>query len=110
MPESKTYTMRGRNKPLEQIKIARERISILFEEAESAAKKKKTEYANRYVHMARRIGMRYNVRIPSNLRRKFCRRCKKFLYPGLSSMLMEEKNFLRVECLNCGKIMKYKVA
>ncbi len=100
--------MRGRNKPIEQIKIAKQRIIILFDQAEKAAKKKKKTFADRYVEMARKIGMRYNVRIPSELRRKFCRKCKKYLHKELSADIKEEKGFLKITCLSCGKKMHYK--
>ena len=101
--------MRGRNKPIDQVKIAKSRIKILFEEAEKAAKSKESNFANRYVHLARKIGMRYNVGIPSELRRKFCRKCKKYLYSGLTSEQKEEKGFLKVKCLSCDKTMCYKL-
>lgn len=101
--------MRGRNKPINQIKIAKERINILFKEADKAAKNKKIEMANRYINIARKIGMRYNVRISTELRRKFCRKCKKFLYPNLSSNEKEEKGFLIIVCKNCDKKMHYKL-
>ncbi|MBI4895696.1 MAG: ribonuclease P [Candidatus Aenigmarchaeota archaeon] len=100
--------MRGRNKPIDQIKIAKERIVILFDQAEKAAESKKKGSADRYVEMARKIGMRYNVRIPSNLRRKFCRKCKRFLYKNLSADIKEEKGFLKITCINCGKKMQYR--
>ena len=46
--------MRDSNK-----KIVNERIKILFEEAE-----KNSDYSNRYVYLARKLSMRYNVKIP----------------------------------------------
>lgn len=101
--------MRGRNKPIEHIKIAKERITILFDQAEEAAEKKKKASADRYVEMARKIGMRYNVRIPSTMRRKYCRKCKKFLYKDLSADIKKEKGFLIIICKNCGKKMQYKL-
>lgn len=101
--------MRGRNKPIEQVKLARARIKILFSEAETAAKKKRKTLADRYVFLARKIGMRYNVRIPSEYRRQFCRKCKRFLYPELSCSRVEEKGYLKIKCLNCGKRMHYRI-
>ena len=101
--------MRSRQKPADQVKIAKERIAILFGQADQSAKKGKIEYANRYVQLARKIGMRYNVRLPSNYRRKFCRKCKKYLHPGISSEQSQKKGFMIIKCLSCSRIMKYKL-
>ena len=81
----------------------------MVNEAEKSAKSGDISYANRYLSIARRIGMRYNIGTPGNLRKKFCRKCKKYLYPGLSSEEKEEKGFLKIKCLNCSKIMQYIV-
>ena len=59
-----------------QKKIASERINILFRLA-SEEFKKHPERSNRYVELARKIGMRYNVRIPKLLKRRFCKKCHK---------------------------------
>jgi len=61
---------RGR-KPLWQQKIARERIQILFSLAEKEIKKH-PERSRRYIELARKLGLRYNVRLPRELKRKFC--------------------------------------
>ncbi|MBI5332389.1 MAG: ribonuclease P [Candidatus Aenigmarchaeota archaeon] len=101
--------MRSRQKPADQVKIAKERIAMLFNHAEQSAKKGRIEYANRYIHLARKIGMRYNVRLPSNYRRRFCRQCKKYLCNGVSSEETQEKGFLKIKCLNCSRVMRYKL-
>ena len=61
--------MRDSNK-----KIVNERIKILFEEAE-----KNSDYSNRYVYLARKLSMRYNVKIPKLLKIKFCKNCYNYL-------------------------------
>ncbi|MFH0837555.1 MAG: ribonuclease P [Candidatus Aenigmatarchaeota archaeon] len=101
--------MRSRQKPADQVKIAKERIALLFSQAEQSAKKGKIAYANRYVQLARKIGMRYNVRMPSDYRRRFCRQCKKYLHVGLSSEERQEKGFLKIRCLSCNRLMSYKL-
>ena len=52
------------------VNIAGERIDILFNLAEEEAKAHKFQRANRYVDLARKIGMRYNVRVPSQYKRR----------------------------------------
>lgn len=93
---------RGR-KPEYQLKIARERISILFDEAEKMAKEDKA-LARRYVQLARKIGMRYNVRLPRELKRKYCKYCKNLL---LDSQHRLKKGILVIKCKSCGRIIRY---
>ncbi|MCD6381752.1 MAG: hypothetical protein J7L43_02120 [Candidatus Aenigmarchaeota archaeon] len=90
-------------------KIAKERIQILFEEAEKAAKKDRFELADRYVELARKIGMRYNVRIPRELKRRFCKYCYTYLYPGKTAEVKidSKKKVVKVKCLKCGKVMNF---
>ncbi len=99
---------RSRSKPPEQIKIAKERIEILFEEASKMVKEDK-KLANRYVQLARKIGMRYNVKISHEFRRKMCRKCKSYLYSGITSVQRVGGGFLRIKCLACGRINRYPI-
>jgi len=57
---------RSRKKPEKQIKIAKERIRILFKNAEKEFHKN-PELSHRWVQMARKIATRYNIRIPREL-------------------------------------------
>jgi len=56
-------------------RIAQERMDILFRLAEREALQRREARARRYVDLARRIGMRYNVRIPAEFKRRFCKGC-----------------------------------
>jgi len=56
-------------KPEQHIKIARERILILLDLAEKEFKKH-PERSRRYVELARKISLRYNVRLSKQLKRK----------------------------------------
>jgi len=85
-----------------QKKIAKERIEKLFSMAEGSPR------ADRYVEMARKIAMRYNIRIPPRLKRKFCSKCYKFLTPNNSTVRTSRKEkAVIVKCLNCGAVMRY---
>jgi ribonuclease P protein subunit RPR2 len=99
--------MRG-SKPEWQIKIARERIAILFEEARRIVAQDK-KLANRYVALARRIGMRYNVRIPHALKRHICKGCKAYLAPA-TARYSTKGGVLRITCKACGRINRYPLA
>ena len=96
--------MRG-SKPEWQTKIAKERIAILFDEARTIAGDDK-KLANRYVELARRIGMRYNVRLPGELKKHVCKKCKSYLAPSTARFSTKNK-ILRIQCLACKRINRY---
>ena len=54
--------------------IALERINELFSQAEKVFRKS-PDLADRYVELARKIGMKYKTRIPPELKRQFCKHC-----------------------------------
>lgn len=88
-------------KPEYQLRIAKERIKILFNEAEQA----EPELAKRYMKLAKKIGMRYNVRL-GTLKRRFCRHCFSFFAAGNSRRRMKS-GIMNVTCLGCGRITRY---
>jgi ribonuclease P protein subunit RPR2 len=95
---------RGRRKPEQHLKIAKERIQILFSLAEKEFKKH-PDRSKRYIELARKIGLRYNVRLPKELKRKFCKNCNVLLIPGATSSvrLDSKKKVLNIKCLKCEK-------
>ncbi len=99
---------RGR-KPGWQRRIARERINILFRLAEKTLAKH-PERSRRYVELARKIGLRYNVRLPKRLKRRFCKRCNTLLVPGRTCEVRVKEKILMVRCLNCSKIYRYPLS
>lgn len=92
---------RSRKKPEYQLRIAKERIELLFEQAE---KTKDAEMARRYVKLAKKIGMRYNVRIPKHLKRKYCKYCYSML-PASGRRL--KNGIVTIKCLCCNKTIRY---
>jgi ribonuclease P protein subunit RPR2 len=94
-----------RRKPEYHIKIAKERIDILFGLAEKELKKH-PERSRRYVELARKIGMRYNVRL-TKYKRKFCKNCNTLLKPGYTSEQRTDKGAIVIKCLKCNKIHRY---
>lgn len=88
------------------VQIARERIDILMTEADQAALAGRMELADRYVDLARRVGMRYNVRVPTTYRRRFCRGCYRYLQPGASSRTRLSRGRVVTTCLRCGHVSR----
>lgn len=88
-------------------KMAAKRIEILFKKAESAALAGEVNRANRYTHLARKIGMRYNVTIPSQYRRRFCKRCYSYLMPSVTCRARVRNGMVVTRCSECGYINRY---
>lgn len=89
----------------EQKEIAKERINLLFEKADKNFNKNKS-LANRYVTLARKISMKTNTKIPSELKRKFCKKCHKYIKPGINARIRIDKGKIIVTCLECKNIFR----
>jgi len=63
--------------------------------------------ADRYVHLARKIGMRYNVRVPRKYRMYYRRKCDSFLLPGVNAEYRLNNGKITVRCLKCGHIYRH---
>lgn len=98
--------MRSRKKPESWQIIARERMQILFGLAERELEKH-PERAKRYVKLAQKIGMRYNVRPTKGMR--FCRKCFTPLKPGVNCRIRarKDKQAVIVTCLACGSVSRH---
>jgi len=94
-------------KKSQEKRVALERIETLFEMAENEAMKSNWTRANRYVDLARTIGMRYNVTPGPDLRRKFCRGCGTFLLPSTTARIRVGGGRVVCTCLKCGRITRY---
>ena len=88
-------------------KIARERIETLFNFSREMVLRGEYDLSRRYILLARRISMKYNVRIPSKLKRMFCKKCHIFLYPGITSQVRINRGKVTITCLLCGNIRRY---
>ena len=90
-----------------QTKIARERIEILLDLAEKEFKNH-PERSRRYVELARKIGMRCNVRLTTGQKGKFCKKCNQLLIPKKTCEIKTDPNkkFMEIKCLNCGSVYR----
>ena len=88
--------------------IALERISILFENAMEILVRD-PELAQHYTDLARKIGMRYKVKMPTIYRRMICKGCKDLILPGVNCIVRTRTNrepHIVITCLNCGSYMR----
>lgn len=88
-----------RDKKRESI-IAKDRVVYLIKRAEEW-KNKDYELARRYVELAKKIAMKYRVRVPRSLKAVYCKKC---LYPYKSGRfrVRVRKGRVIITCLNCG--------
>ncbi|MFP4112113.1 MAG: ribonuclease P protein component 4 [Candidatus Woesearchaeota archaeon] len=88
-----------------QKEIARQRIKELFKEAHTAFHDKSLgkEYSDRYVALARKIAMKYNIRMTSEQKRKFCKHCYSYLEPGYNARVRAREGKMVYFCENCKK-------
>jgi len=87
-------------------RVALERIEILFRLAEQEAIQRRADRARRYVDLARRIGMRYNVRMPAALKRRFCKSCHTYFVPSLNARVRVGRGHLVITCTACGAVQR----
>jgi len=85
-------------------KIALERIELLF----GLAAKAENKLADRYIYFARKISMRYNLKIPENLKKMFCHHCYIYFNPRRFTVRTNAKNrAIEYNCSVCGKVTRY---
>lgn len=83
--------------------IAKERIDILVK---SALKEKDEALAARQAQQAKKIAMRFRVRLPYEARQLYCKKCKAFIVPGRGARVRvgsrAKTRAIRITCLQCG--------
>ncbi|RLI96685.1 MAG: ribonuclease P [Candidatus Aenigmatarchaeota archaeon] len=92
--------------PAKEKKIGKERIERLFKLAAEDFHEH-PERADRKVELARKIAMRYNIRLPRDLKRKYCKKCYKYLEPNVNCIVKKRPGYTTVKCLLCGNVSKY---
>ena len=91
-----------------QLEIAKKRIDNLFSQARERFETNPA-LAHRYVALARKIAIRFNIRLGRTYKRHFCRRCYHYLVPGANSRVRTNKKqkALIIKCIDCGHISRY---
>ncbi len=97
------YQNERRNK-----EIALTRVKTLFTQAEEVFSKNPA-LAHRYVTLARKIAMKLKIRMPSELKRKYCKHCYKFLMPGVNARIRTRSGKVVISCLECKKFMRIMI-
>ena len=90
-----------------QTDTAKERIDSLYSMAFDMVRSGDLPLARRYTTLARKIGMRYTVRIPTTYRRRTCRGCMVPLIASRTARIRFGSGRETVTCLECGHISRY---
>jgi ribonuclease P protein subunit RPR2 len=83
--------------------IAAQRILILFDSAISNARNN-PKLAERQAQIARQISMRFKIKMPWQIQTSFCKKCKKFIVPSISSRVRIGRSSvksIRITCNFC---------
>ena len=98
----KTKRSRGQKSPWIK-ELVLKRIDSLFEQAASTFRLNAPR-ARRYMKLAMELSKKYNTTIPKHLKKKMCRKCFTYLYPGITLKVRKPKNkkIMLYVCTHCG--------
>ena len=82
--------------------IAIKRTEILFNNAISNAKNNPS-LAQKQAEIAKKISMKFKITMPFEIRSNFCKKCKKFIAPGITSKIRlgSKPKSIRITCSYC---------
>ena len=95
-------------RPKFQEKLARDRINKLFHLFDSKNFNAQIN-PKKCINFVKLIGQRYNQRLPSSHRLKFCRRCSNKFSSDNSRFRISKKGWRSISCLECGTIYRFKI-
>ena len=88
-------------------RIATQRIRELFNQAD-AVFSSNPALANRYVQLARKIAMRFKIRLAKKYKRKFCKHCYTYL-AGANSRIRIQNRKVVIFCVSCKKFTRIPI-
>ncbi|HJO01656.1 MAG: ribonuclease P [Candidatus Woesearchaeota archaeon] len=85
--------------------LALAEISDILSKAEEVFDEK-PDLADKYAKKARRVALKYKLKLPLKFKRRICKNCYGFLVPGKNLRVRTRKGHIVYYCLNCKKIMR----
>ncbi|MCC7574705.1 ribonuclease P [Candidatus Woesearchaeota archaeon] len=86
---------------------AEKRIRELFDQANKFLSVKQ-EYADNCVKLARKIALKYKVSFSKEQKQQYCKNCGTYLTPAKTSRIRVSDGKIKILCLNCKHISRYK--
>jgi len=59
--------------------------------------------------LAKRMSTKFRVRLPYEIRQLYCKKCKRFIVPGVNARVRVGRanvKAVRITCLNCGHVYR----
>ena len=88
--------------------LAIQRIEILLRNALETAKLD-AELAQKQAMLAKKISTKFRIRLPYEIRQLYCKKCKRFIVPGLNARVRIGRTnvkAVRITCLKCGHVYR----
>ncbi len=101
----KKRSRKGKGKSLVlSLEEVKDKVIWLLEEANRLIRED-YELAQEYANRAKRIQMRTRIKFPSQWKKRFCKHCKIFLYPGVNCQvrLSSTNKVIAIKCSECNK-------
>jgi ribonuclease P protein subunit RPR2 len=96
----------GMRKSPGTINVASQRIAELFRQAEDQFDAH-PELSKRYVALARKIAMKYNIRFDRAQKMMFCKNCDSYLRKGKNASLRVRDGRVILRCTDCGFVRRF---
>jgi len=81
--------------------IALERMEILIRNA-ILNSRTNPSLAQRQATLAKKISTKYRVQMPYHIRMNFCKKCKKFIAPGIDARIRMGRSSIKSIRITCG--------
>lgn len=104
--KGKRSTYRNNKSKIQE--VAKKRISILLDEA-SKNFSKYPERSHRYAEIARKIKLKYKIKMTPEIKRRLCKKCHKFMVPGKNCRIRINSSRLIYTCKECGNIRRFSL-
>lgn len=98
---------RGRRSKFQE-KLARARINKLLQLVDSKSSSISIN-PKKCINFVKLIGKRYNQRLPSLQKLKYCRKCNAKYNSSNSRFRLSKKGWRVISCLECGDIYRFKI-
>ena len=90
----------------ERRSIAKERVRILLSQSENAVVRGERQLANRYGTLARKVAMRYKVRLPRGTKVLYCKSCGSYVGGTGSRVRIKRGRVIRT-CGVCNRVHRH---
>ncbi len=88
--------------------LAMQRIELLVRNALETVKSDE-ELAQKHATLAKKISTKFRVKLPYEIRQLYCKKCKRFIVPGMNARVRIGRTSVkavRITCLKCGHVYR----